>query len=188
MPNTVPNYDHCRRTVSAITYFPILAAIRTKQIIAIASIFLITVISFAQDQTTSSAPPADLAAVASPQAEFITIPASTTLALVLTNPVSTKSMHRGDVVYAQTTAPVIVGDRTVIPAGIFIQGKLDKLTRNGSRAEMLMSFASVVFPNGYVVKLAGPLNMPGLSPIGGVPGITVGGVPGVPGVKHTPRS
>jgi hypothetical protein len=135
MPNTVPNYDHCRRTVSAIAQLPILAASRAKQIIAIASILLITTTSFAQDQTTSSAPPADSAGVAPIQAEFVTVPASTRLALVLTNPVSTNAMHRGDVVYAQTTAPVIVGDRTVIPAGIFVQGKIEKLTRNGSRAE-----------------------------------------------------
>jgi hypothetical protein len=159
MPNTVPNYDHCRRTVSAIAQLPILAASRAKQIIAIASILLITTTSFAQDQTTSSAPPADSAGVAPIQAEFVTVPASTRLALVLTNPVSTNAMHRGDVVYAQTTAPVIVGDRTVIPAGIFVQGKIEKLTRNGSRAEMLMSSASAVFPNGYIVNVAGPLNV-----------------------------
>lgn len=154
----MPNQD-CRRTVSALGYVEILAATGAKQIIAIASILLLTFTCLAQDQTSSSTPPADAAAVAQPQAEFITIPASARLALVLTNPVSTNTMHRGDVVYAQTTAPVIVGDRTVIPAGIFVQGKLDKLTRNGSRAEMLMSSASVVFPNGYIVNVAGPLNV-----------------------------
>ena len=79
MPNTVPNYDHCRRTVSAIAQFPILAATKAKQSIAIASILLITITSFAQDQTSSPAPPADSAAVAPTQAEFVTIPASTTL-------------------------------------------------------------------------------------------------------------
>jgi hypothetical protein len=159
MPNTVPNYDHCRRNVSAIAHFEILAAARAKQIIALASILLLTFSCFAQDQTTSSTPPAASAGVTTPQDEFITIPASTRLALVLTNPVSTNTMHRGDVVYAQTTAPVIVGDRTVIPAGIFVQGKLDKLTRNGSRAEMLMTSAAIVFPNGYVGNIAGPLNV-----------------------------
>jgi type IV secretion system protein VirB10 len=155
----MPNQDHCRRNVSATAYLEILAAARAKQIIAIASIVLVTSTCLAQDQTTSSTPPAGSAAVAPPQPESITIPANTRLALVLTNPVSTNSMHRGDVVYAQTTAPVIVGDRTVIPAGIFVQGKLDKLTRNGSRAEMLMTSASVVFPNGYVVNIVGPLTV-----------------------------
>ena len=155
----MPNQDHCRRTLSASAHVEILAATGAKQIIAIASILLLSFTCLAQDQTTPSTPPVDSAAEAPPQAEFITIPASTRLALVLTNPVSTTTMHRGDVVYAQTTAPVIVGDRTVIPAGIFVQGKLDKLTRNGSRAEMLMSSASVVFPNGYVVNTVGPLNV-----------------------------
>jgi hypothetical protein len=155
----MPNQDPFRRNVSATVHVEILAATRAKQIIAIASILLLTFTCLAQDQTTSSTPPADATAVAPPQAEFITIPASSRLALVLTNPISTNTMHRGDVVYAQTTAPVIVGDRTVIPAGIFVQGKLEKLTRNGSRAEMLMSSASVVFPNGYIVNMAGPLNV-----------------------------
>jgi len=159
MPNTIANDDPYCRTVSAVAQLPILAASRAKQIIAIASILLITITSFAQEQTSSSTPPADSAGVEPPQAEFITIPASTRLALVLTNPVSTNTMHRGDVVYTQTTAPVIAGDRTVIPAGIFVQGKIEKLTRNGSRAEMLMSSAAVVFPNGYIVNVAGPLNV-----------------------------
>jgi hypothetical protein len=159
MANTVPNYDHCRRNVSATSHFEILAATEAKRIIAIASILLLSLTCFAQDQTTSSTPPAESTGVTTPEAEFVTIPASTRLALVLTNPVSTNTMHRGDVVYAQTTAPVIVGDRTVIPAGIFVQGKLDKLTRNGSRAEILMTSASVVFPNGYVVNIVGPVNV-----------------------------
>ncbi len=155
----MPNQDHCRRNVSATAHVEILAATGAKRIIAISSIFILTFTCFAQDQATSPVPPADSAGVAQPQAEFITIPASTRLALVLTNPVSTNTMHRGDVVYAQTTAPVIVGDRTVIPAGIFVQGKLEKLSRNGSRAEMQMSSAAVVFPSGYIVDLVGPLNV-----------------------------
>ncbi|HSZ60895.1 MAG TPA: hypothetical protein VK828_03810 [Terriglobales bacterium] len=155
----MPNQDHFRRAVSAAAHLQIPAAAGAKQSIAIVSILLLTLSCFAQDQTTASTPPTDSAAVALPQAEFVTIPTSTRLALVLTNPVSTNTMHRGDVVYAQTTAPVIVGDRTVIPAGIFVQGKLEKLTRNGSRAEMLMSSALVVFPNGYIVNIARPLNV-----------------------------
>ena len=68
-------------------------------------------------------------------------------------------MRRGDVVYAQTTAPLTVGDQVLIPAGTFVQGKIDKLTRDGNRAEMLLNSASVVFPDGYVANIAGPLNV-----------------------------
>lgn len=61
--------------------------------------------------------------------------------------------------YAQTTAPVLVGDRAVIPAGIFAQGKLDKVKRDSSRAEMQMSSAAIVFPDGYIASVTGPLNL-----------------------------
>jgi type IV secretion system protein VirB10 len=89
----------------------------------------------------------------------VTIPAGTRLALVLTHPVDSKTMHRGDQIYAQTTAPVAVGDQVVIPAGTFVQGQMEKLTRHGSRGELLMQSLSVLFPNGYVAHLTGPLNI-----------------------------
>lgn len=154
----MPNQDHCCRSVSATAHFSILAATKAKQIIRFATILFLTSICVAQDQTRSSNPPESIDKTA-PRSELITIPAGASLALVLTNPVSSKTIHRGDVVYAQTTAPVIVDDRTVIPAGTFVQGKVDKLTRDGSRAAMLMSSAVVVFPNGYIVNIAGPLNV-----------------------------
>lgn len=155
----MPNQDHCRRSVSAVAHFLIVAARKTSQITVFAATLLITLTCVAQDQAGSSNPRPNVDATDPNQSEVITIPAGTRLALVLTNPVSSKTMHRGDVVYAQTTAPVVVADRTVIPAGIFIQGKVDKLTRNGSRATMLMSSAAVVFPNGYVVNIPGPLSV-----------------------------
>ena len=89
----------------------------------------------------------------------VTIPAGTSFALLLTNPVASKTMHRGDLIYAQTTAPVTVGDQVLIPAGTFVQGKVEKLARNGNRAEMLMKSASLVFADGYVAGIAGPLNV-----------------------------
>jgi len=91
-----------------------------------------------------------------PQARTITIPAGTRLSLVLTHPVNSRSTPRGDQVFAQTTAPVIVDDQVAIPGGTYVQGKVEKLTRNGSRAEMLMQSVSLVFPNGYIAKAGGP--------------------------------
>jgi len=89
----------------------------------------------------------------------ITIPAGTHLAMALTHPVDSKTIHRGDEIFAQTTSPVIVSNQVVIPAGTFVQGKVDKLARRGSRGEMLMQSVSVVFPNGYVATIHGPINM-----------------------------
>jgi hypothetical protein len=89
----------------------------------------------------------------------ITIPPGTHLALALTHPIDSHSTHRGDEIFAQTTSPVIVSNQVVIPAGTFVQGKVEKMTRRGSRGELLMQSVSVVFPNGYVATINGPLNM-----------------------------
>jgi len=88
-----------------------------------------------------------------------TVPAGTRFALVLTNPISSNTIHRGDQIQAQTIAPITVGDHVAIPAGIFVQGKLDKLRRDGSRAEMIMQSAALIFPDGYVANIAGPLTI-----------------------------
>ncbi|HKW15900.1 MAG TPA: hypothetical protein VJO35_00180 [Terriglobales bacterium] len=92
-------------------------------------------------------------------AAMITIPAGTRLPLVLTHPIDSHSTPKGDEVFAQTTAPVLVGDQVVIPGGTYVQGKVEKLTRNGTRAEMLMQSASLVFPNGYIAQMGGPVNI-----------------------------
>jgi hypothetical protein len=88
-----------------------------------------------------------------------TIPAGTRFSLVLTNPIFSNTTHRGDEIHAQTIAPVIVGDHVVIPGGVFVQGKVDKLTRHGTRSEIQMQSASVIFPDGYVANIVGPLNV-----------------------------
>jgi hypothetical protein len=150
-----------------------------RRLIAILSMLLVAISTLAQtqDQTpspqdsktgqattgqTSSGqptPPPPAGQSARAPATNVVIPAGTRLALVLTSPVASKTVHRGDLVYAQMTAPVAVGNAVAIPAGTFVQGKVDKLTRNGSRAEMALQSVSVMFPDGYVADVAGPLNI-----------------------------
>jgi hypothetical protein len=89
----------------------------------------------------------------------ITLPAGTQLVLVLTQPVNSKTTHSGDTVFAETTAPVLADDQVVIPAGAFAQGKVEKLTRQGSRAELLMQSVSVALPDGSVVNIEGPVEI-----------------------------
>lgn len=91
----------------------------------------------------------------------LTLPAGTQLPLVLIHPVDSRAMRRGDSVFAQITAPVSVGDKVVIPPGAFVQGKIEKLSRQGTRAELLMQSVSIAFPDGYVVNLSGPLEIRG---------------------------
>lgn len=91
----------------------------------------------------------------------ITLPPGTQLALVLTHPIDSKVTRRGDSVFAQITDPVLVDRQVVIPPGTFVQGKLEKLTRQGNRAELWVESASLAFPDGQVVKVSGPVEIRG---------------------------
>jgi len=142
MPN---NYVY-RRIVSAMADVITLATTKSKQPITLFTTLLITIACVAQNQTPT-------------QASTVTVPAGTQFALVLTNPLSSKDTHRGAMVYAETTAPITVGDQVTIPAGTFIQGKVEKLTRSGTRAEVILTSASLVFPDGYVSNINGPFNV-----------------------------
>jgi hypothetical protein len=85
----------------------------------------------------------------------ITIPAGTHVALVLTHPIDSKTVQKGDQIYAQTTAPVIGNDHVAIPVGTFVQGTVEKLSRHGSRGEINLQSVAFVFSNGYIASLTG---------------------------------
>ena len=90
---------------------------------------------------------------------MITIPGGTQLSLVLTQPIQSRYLRRGDDIYAQITAPVDSGNEVVIPAGTFVQGTIDKLERHGGRAELRLQSMSITFPDGYVNSIAGPMTL-----------------------------
>lgn len=97
--------------------------------------------------------------------KFITVPSGTKIPLTLKQGVTTKSARPGDPVYAQTAFPITQNDQIVIPAGTFVQGEVLRVVRPGrvkGRAELQMSFTSMIFPNGYTVMLPGAVqNTPG---------------------------
>ncbi|HXE90718.1 MAG TPA: hypothetical protein VNK82_07120 [Terriglobales bacterium] len=91
----------------------------------------------------------------------IVVPAGTKVPLVLKHAVSTKSARPGDGVYLETTFPVTQNDRVVIPAGTYVQGEITSVKRSGrvkGRAELLLHFTTLIYPNGYTVKLPGALD------------------------------
>jgi type IV secretion system protein VirB10 len=95
----------------------------------------------------------------------MTVPAGTRIPLVLKHAISTKSVRPGDPVYLETSFPVTQNNRMLIPAGTYVQGVVDSVKRPGrvsGRAELLMHFTTLVFPNGYTVSLPGAVE--------GVPG------------------
>src|SRR5205809_3129869 len=125
-------------------------------------VFLLATLAAAQQTATLRPSAPDTASAAS---KSLTIPAGTKVPLVLKQALSTKNARDGDPVYAQTTFPVVMNDRVVIPAGTYVQGKISNVKRAGrlkGRAEVLMHFTTLIYPSGYTVMLPGALeNVPG---------------------------
>lgn len=96
-----------------------------------------------------------------------TVPSGTKVLLQLRSSVNTKSAKVGDGVYLSSTFPVVVGNRVVIPTGVYVQGVVDRVQRAGhvsGKAQLDMHFTSIIFPNGSVVEIPGIVNtVPGAS-------------------------
>ncbi len=101
---------------------------------------------------------------AAPAKKTYTVPAGTKVLLELRSAINTKSARPGDGVYLSSTFPVVVGNRVMIPTGVYVQGVVDRVQRGGMRAkaQLDMHFTSIIFPNGTVAEIPGVVdNMPG---------------------------
>ena len=70
------------------------------------------------------------------------IPAGTKVPVALKHAISTKGAREGDPIYAETTFPVVLNDRVLIPANTFVQGRISNIKRPGrikGRAEILIT-------------------------------------------------
>ena len=123
---------------------------------------------------TSQSPTADSASstAANANAAMIpkktyTVPAGTKVLLQLRSSLNTKSARAGDGVYLASAFPVVVGNRVMIPSGVFVQGVVDRVVRAGrmtGKSQLDMHFTSIIFPNGSVVEIPGVVSgLPGAS-------------------------
>jgi hypothetical protein len=157
--------DRCIRAVSNLVAFLSLAKTSFKQSLALTTILFVTLSSVAQQQTASqldsqTTPPDALSsAQPAPGTTSITVPAGTSIALVLTHPIQSRYIHRGDDIYAQVISPIASGNEVVIPAGTLVEGKVDKLGRNGGRGELRLQSMSIAYPDGYVAPVSGPITL-----------------------------
>jgi len=117
----------------------------------------------AAQPANSAAPTAAATSKADPATTVI--PAGTKVALSLKQAISTKTAKEGDPVYAETTFPVTLDNKIIVPPGTYVQGKISNVKRGGhvkGRAELLIHFTSMIYPSGYTVVLPGSLdNVPG---------------------------
>ena len=140
------------------------------------AILLVMAVATAQEEASSSKDqPAPQAAAPSKAAQAqeaeeaapatIIVPAGTKVPLVLKHAVSTKNAQVGDNLYLESTFPVVQDNRMVIPPGTYVQGVIAAVKRPGrikGRAELLIHFTTMIFPNGYTVSFPGALeNVPG---------------------------
>lgn len=111
------------------------------------------------NQTQGSSQPNGAAAANSPSganaAEQIVVPAGTHLPLLLHNGITTRNAQPGEPLYLETTFPVIVNDRIVIPAGSYVQGEITEAKRppkGKGGGEIRIRLTTLILPNGYTVK------------------------------------
>ena len=147
----------CRPIVSQISSF--FHSLTNSQMAAVRVAAIMIVLGAAlaclgQDETQPprSSPP-------EPPGNSVTIPAGTRLALVLTQPIESRYIRRGDDIYAQVNAPVNSGNEMVIPPGTFVQGTVETLERKNGRGEVRLQSMSITFPDGYVASISGPLTL-----------------------------
>jgi len=107
------------------------------------------------------------APAAAPEKKTYTVPAGTKVLLQLRSAINTSSARPGDGVYLASTFPVVVGNRVMIPAGVYVQGVVDRVARAGrvkGKSQLDMHFTCIIFPNGTVVEIPGLVNsLPGAS-------------------------
>src|ERR1017187_1343640 len=148
--------------------FSFLAKTKIKQSLALSTLMFISITFISLNcwaqQTTAAQPDSQsknsvASANPAPGTTTITVPAGVSIALVLMHPIQSRYVRRGDDIYAQTTSPVVAGNEVVIPPGTFVQGKVDKLSRNGGRAELYLQSMSIAYPDGYVAPIAGPVTL-----------------------------
>jgi type IV secretion system protein VirB10 len=105
------------------------------------------------------------APVEAPAKKTYTVPAGTKVLLQLRSAINTKSAKPGDGVYLASTFPVVVENKVMIPAGVYVQGVVDRVARAGrvkGRAQLDLHFTTIIFPNGSVVEIPGIINsLPG---------------------------
>ncbi|HEX4542907.1 MAG TPA: hypothetical protein VH114_07050 [Candidatus Acidoferrum sp.] len=108
----------------------------------------------------SDAPPAvapkPVAAPQSGSTEKVIVPAGTRVGVVLQNGISTRSAKPGDSVYLQTSFPITIGNRIIIPVGSYLRGELLESKRPGrikGRGEFRMRLDTLILPTGYTVNL-----------------------------------
>ena len=97
-------------------------------LVCICALLLYGIVFAQSDQARDAAPAASPAPAAK---NTLTIPTGTRIPLSLKQAISTKTAKTGDPVYAETAFPFVIDEKVLIPAGTYIQGKIERAARGG---------------------------------------------------------
>lgn len=81
----------------------------------------------------------------------LTVPEGTIIPIVLTAYLNTRSSQAGDIVYADSTYPIWIQQRLVIPKGSTIRGTVTEVIRPGrvkGKGRLAIRFDDILLPNG----------------------------------------
>jgi type IV secretion system protein VirB10 len=91
-----------------------------------------------------------------PQEFEMVVPEGTVIPIVLTAYLNTKSSQIGDTVYADTTYPIWIQQRLIIPKGSTIRGTVTDVIRPGKikgKGRLAVRFDDILLPNGVKREL-----------------------------------
>jgi type IV secretion system protein VirB10 len=97
------------------------------------------------------ASPAEAKVAPQPDLKSFVVETGTRIPLSMVNSVSTKTTGEGDRVYLETSFPIAVNGKIVIPAGSYVLGTVTSSKRPGKvkgRGEFRLRFDSLMLPNG----------------------------------------
>jgi hypothetical protein len=118
--------------------------------------------SASSSPTATSAAPVSNSPAAAPNTNpapnaKIELPSGTHIPLVLHNAISTRSAQPGDPVYFETSFPVMLDGKVIVPAGSWVSGVVTEAKHAGrvkGRAELMLRLNTLILPNAYTVSLA----------------------------------
>jgi hypothetical protein len=86
----------------------------------------------------------------------LVVPEGTNLPIVLSTFLNSRSTQVGDTFYADTTYPIWIQQRLVIPRGSIVKGTVTKVVRPGKvkgKAQLAIRFDNILLPNGITRDL-----------------------------------
>jgi len=92
------------------------------------------------------------------QTHMVSVPAGTELTLALDNTLSSETSQVGDSFTATVIEPIVVENRTVIPEGSKIHGKVTESApakKGAGQAKLSLKFDSLSLPGGYDTAIVG---------------------------------